>query len=93
MYRANSLCASGTQIAGTVWFDAHFLEPAGLHDAGDPGSVIAIVLIAAVSSVSAQSVAPTLACVAPPGFTRFDTLVKRVAGRISARSVGRLNQK
>ncbi|MGB8567794.1 MAG: GDSL-type esterase/lipase family protein, partial [Pseudolabrys sp.] len=35
--------------------------------------------------VSAQSVAPTLACVAPPGFARFDTPLKRVAARVSAR--------
>src|SRR4030095_5987299 len=26
-------------------FDAHLLKPAGLHDAGDPGSIIAVVLI------------------------------------------------
>ena len=25
--------------------DAHLLEPAGLHDAGDPGSVVAIALV------------------------------------------------
>src|SRR6266446_5099787 len=25
--------------------DAHLLEPAGLHDAGDPGSIIAVALI------------------------------------------------
>jgi hypothetical protein len=40
---------------------------------------------AAVSPVSAQSVEPTLACVAPPGFARFDTPLERVAARISAR--------
>ena len=34
--------------------------------------------------MSAQSVARTLACVAPPGFARFDTPLKRVAARISA---------
>ncbi len=39
---------------------------------------------AAVSPVSAQSVEPTLACVAPPGFARFDTPLERVAARISA---------
>src|SRR5262245_3357651 len=26
-------------------FDAHLLKPAGLHDAGDPGSIIAVALI------------------------------------------------
>jgi acyl-CoA thioesterase-1 len=46
--------------------------------------LIAAIATAAVSSVGAQSVAPTLACVAPPGFTRFDAPLKRVAGRISA---------
>jgi acyl-CoA thioesterase-1 len=39
---------------------------------------------AAVSPVSAQSVEPTLACVAPPGFARFDTPLEHVAARISA---------
>jgi acyl-CoA thioesterase-1 len=47
-------------------------------------TLIATIATAAVSSASAQSVAPTLACVAPPGFDRFDTPLKRVAGRISA---------
>jgi len=46
--------------------------------------IVAAVATAAVSPVSAQSVAPTLACVAPPGFARFDTPLKRVAARISA---------
>ena len=35
--------------------------------------IVAAVATAAVSPVSAQSVAPTLACVAPPDFVRFDT--------------------
>ena len=39
---------------------------------------------AAVSPVSAQNASPTLACVAPPGFARFDIPLKRVAERISA---------
>ena len=38
----------------------------------------------AVSPVSAQSAAPTVACVAPPEFTRFNNPLKRVAERISA---------
>jgi acyl-CoA thioesterase I len=46
--------------------------------------IVAALAAAAVSSVSAQSVAPTLACVAPPGFARFDTPLERVAARISA---------
>ena len=46
--------------------------------------IVAAVATAAVSPVSAQSVAPTLACVAPPDFARFDTPLKRVAERISA---------
>ena len=46
--------------------------------------IVAAVATAAVSPVSAQSVAPTLACVAPPGFARFDSPLKRVAARISA---------
>jgi len=46
--------------------------------------IVAAVATAAVSPVSAQSVAPTLACVAPPGFARFDAPLKRVAARISA---------
>jgi hypothetical protein len=45
--------------------------------------VVAAIAIAAVSPVSAQSVVPTLACVAPPDFARFDTPLKRVAERIS----------
>ena len=47
--------------------------------------IIAALATAGVSPVSAQSVAPTLACVAPPGFARFDIPLKRVASRISAR--------
>jgi acyl-CoA thioesterase I len=47
-------------------------------------TLIAAIALAAVSSVSAQSVAPSLPCVAPPGFARFDTPVMSVAGRISA---------
>ena len=46
--------------------------------------IVAAVATAAVSPVSAQSVAPTIACVALPGFARFDTPLKRVAARISA---------
>ena len=44
--------------------------------------IVAAVATAAVSPVSAQSVAPT--CVAPLGFARFDAPLKRVAARISA---------
>ena len=47
-------------------------------------TLIATIATAAVGSAGAQSVAPTLACVVPPGFARFDTPLKRVAGRISA---------
>jgi len=47
-------------------------------------TLIAAVATAAVSPVSAQNAAPTPTCVAPPGFARFDTPLKRVAGRISA---------
>jgi acyl-CoA thioesterase-1 len=47
-------------------------------------TLIAAIATAGVSSVSAQSLAPTLTCAAPPGFARFDTPLKRVAGRISA---------
>jgi acyl-CoA thioesterase I len=46
--------------------------------------IVAALATAAVSSVSAQSVAPTPDCVAPPGFARFDTPLERVAARISA---------
>src|SRR5262249_35675462 len=46
--------------------------------------IVAAVATVAVSAVSAQSVAPTLACDAPPGFVRFDIPLKRVAERISA---------
>ena len=46
--------------------------------------IVAAIATAAASPVSAQSVAPALACVAPPGFARFDTPLKRVAARISA---------
>jgi acyl-CoA thioesterase-1 len=46
--------------------------------------IVAALATAAVSSVSAQSVAPWLACVAPPGFARFDFPLERVAARISA---------
>ena len=46
--------------------------------------LIAVIATAAVSPTNAQSVAPTLACVAPPGIARFDIPLKRVAGRISA---------
>ena len=46
--------------------------------------LIAVIATAAVSPMNAQSAAPTLACVAPPGITRFDIPLKRVAGRISA---------
>ena len=49
-----------------------------------PAMLIAAFAAAAVGSVSAQSVATTLACVAPPSFARFDAPLKRVAGRISA---------
>ncbi len=47
-------------------------------------SLIAAVAAGAVSPVSAQSTAPTLECVVPPGFARFDIPLKRVAERISA---------
>lgn len=47
-------------------------------------SLIAAVATGAVSPVSAQSAAPTLECVAPPGFAHFDIPLKRVAERISA---------
>jgi acyl-CoA thioesterase I len=47
-------------------------------------TLIAAIATAAVNSVSAQSVAPMLACDAPPGFARFDAPLKRVAERISA---------
>ena len=47
-------------------------------------TLIAAAAIAAVSPVSAQSAAPRVACVAPPGFTRFNNPLKRVAERISA---------
>lgn len=41
--------------------------------------IVAAAAVATASPVSAQSVAPTLACVAPPGFARFDTpRLKRV---------------
>src|SRR5262249_50917405 len=46
--------------------------------------LIAAVAAAAVTPVSAQNAAPTLACVAPMDFARFDIPLKRVA-RISAR--------
>src|SRR5262245_46163196 len=46
--------------------------------------LIAAVAAAAVSSVTAQSAAPMLACVAPPGFAQFDIPLKRTAERISA---------
>jgi hypothetical protein len=46
--------------------------------------LIAVIATAAVSPMNAQSAAPTLACVAPPGIARFDIPLKRVAGRISA---------
>ncbi|MGB6286303.1 MAG: hypothetical protein WBG18_18115 [Xanthobacteraceae bacterium] len=48
-------------------------------------TLIAAIETAAVNSVSAQSVAPTLACAAAPGFARFDTPLKRVAGRVLPR--------
>ena len=47
-------------------------------------TLIVAVATAAVSPVSAQSAAPTLACVAPPELARFDNPLKRVAERISA---------
>jgi acyl-CoA thioesterase I len=47
--------------------------------------LIAAVATAAVSPVSAQNASPTLVCVAPLGFARFDIPLKRVAERISAR--------
>jgi len=47
--------------------------------------LIAAVAAAAVTPVSAQNAAPTLACVAPLDFARFDIPLKRVAERISAR--------
>ncbi|HMF21876.1 MAG TPA: GDSL-type esterase/lipase family protein [Pseudolabrys sp.] len=47
-------------------------------------SLIAAVTAAAVGLVTAQSAAPTLACVAPPAFARFDIPLKHVAERISA---------
>lgn len=46
--------------------------------------LIAVIATAAVSPMNAQSAAPTLACVAPPGIARFDIPLERVAGRISA---------
>src|SRR4029453_12240011 len=46
--------------------------------------LVAAVATTAVSPLSAQSVAPTLDCVAPPGFARFDIPLERVAARISA---------
>jgi hypothetical protein len=46
--------------------------------------LIAVIATAAVSPMNAQSAAPTLACVAPPGIARFDIPLKRVAERISA---------
>ena len=48
-------------------------------------TLIAGIAAAAVSPVSAQNPSPTLACVAPLGFARFDMPLKRVAERISAR--------
>jgi acyl-CoA thioesterase-1 len=48
-------------------------------------AAIAGIAAAAVSPVSAQNPSPTLACVAPLGFARFDIPLKRVAERISAR--------
>jgi acyl-CoA thioesterase I len=47
-------------------------------------TLIAAAATAAVSPVSAQSVAPTVTCVALPEFTRFNDPLKRVAERISA---------
>ena len=47
-------------------------------------TLIAAAATAAVSPVSAQSAAPTVACIAPPEFTRFNNPLKRVAERISA---------
>src|SRR5262245_16512595 len=47
--------------------------------------IVAALATAGVSPVSAQSVAPTLGCIAPPDFARFDTPLERVAARISAR--------
>jgi hypothetical protein len=49
------------------------------------GEADAAVAAAAVTPVSAQNAAPTLACVAPLDFARFDIPLKRVAERISAR--------
>ena len=46
--------------------------------------IVVAVATAAVSPVSAQSVAPTPVCVAPPSFARFDIPLKRVAAQISA---------
>jgi acyl-CoA thioesterase-1 len=48
-------------------------------------ALIAAAATSAVSPVSAQSAAaPTVTCVAPPEFTRFNNPLKRVAERISA---------
>jgi acyl-CoA thioesterase I len=47
-------------------------------------TLIVAVATAAVSPVSAQSAAPTIVCIAPPGFARFNYPLKRVAERISA---------
>jgi acyl-CoA thioesterase I len=46
--------------------------------------IVVAVATATVSSLSAQSVAPTPDCVAPPGFARFDIPLEHVAAQISA---------
>ena len=47
-------------------------------------TLVAASATAAVRPVSAQSAAPTVACVAPPELTRFNNPLKRVGERISA---------
>ena len=47
-------------------------------------TLIVAVATAAVSLVGAQTAAPTVACVTPPEFARFDNPLKRVGERISA---------
>ena len=64
------------------------IDPSGSGDKMTRGQhaalIVAAVATAAVSPVSAQNIAPTPDCVAPPSFARFDIPLERVAARVSA---------